>query len=499
MLSEEISKPTIPSEETNISTMPLEETSESTMASEETNRPSTSHTSCSSCCSNVSYTSSVEWNHDTWSVYVHRVHQLCRQLWPSASEDEEFIVEKLQGGSYNRIIGIDTPPSTGAAHGSYILRIPRFEFAQQAREMAIIRYVRQHSSIPTAEIIFSDATSENPLEEPYVVHSRIPGRTLQAAYPTLNHDQKRAIARQWGQLLLSQRAVQNSTHGIINGTTNEDGTTVYAIQPYDVNGEPEIDPPDACLFPAQSVLDMFVMQFERCEASRIRHTVDAELEPKLDFCDRQCAFAKDMDAAGFFKDTFYTLCHLDLYPRNVMVHVQSDGAANISGVLDWDSAVFAPDFAVCAPPSWIWAWKDDEEDADDDEAEIIPSNPEDQQLKQDFEEVVGKELHELFYAPQYRLGRRLFDLAITGMTSNESYDSYLKLMKDWDEFQSKATGLTPSVDDDLIDLEVPSIEADDAEAELNSEVPDPSPEVRLDLIGLHIAPEEEDDDVESVE
>ncbi|KAL8640409.1 MAG: hypothetical protein Q9226_008751 [Calogaya cf. arnoldii] len=431
------------------------------MPSEEINKSTAFHSSCASCCSDVSETSTLVYDHETWSDFVPRVHQLCRQLWPSASEDEEFVVEKLKGGSYNRIIGIETPSSTGAAHGSYILRIPRYEFAQQAREIAILRYVRQQTSIPTTEVIFFDPTTENPLNEPYMVQTRILGQSLQDVYPTLNHEQKRAIAKQWGQILLSQRTVKNSSLGVVHATTNEDGTIEFAINPYDVHSAVDPDPADVGLSPAQSVLEMFVTQFERWEAAHIRSSRAPPPAYKPEEYDRLIAVAKDMDAAGFFKDTTFALCHLDLFPRNVMVDIQSDGAANITGVLDWDSAVFAPDFAVCAPPSWIWAWKDDDDEPLD-EAEITPDNPEDQTLKRDFEDVVGDELHDFFYAPQYRMARRLFDLALEGVRSNEAFDDAQELMKEWADFQSTATGPLPEVEVELSGLHVSSTEDGDA-------------------------------------
>lgn len=430
------------------------------MPSEESNKSTASHSSCSSC---VSESSTVVYSHETYATFESRVHELCRLLWPSAAEDESFEVERLKGGSFNRVISIKTPPSTGEAQGSYILRIPRFEIAQQQREIAILRYVRQQTSIPTTEVIFSDSTTENPLNEPYMIQTRIPGQSLQDIYPTLNHEQKRAIAKQWGQILLSQRTVRNDSPGIVHATPDQDGTIVFTIHPYNVDSEQQPDPADVPLSPAQSVLELFVTQFERWEAAHIRSSRAPASAFRPDHHDRLIAVAKDMDAAGFFKDTSFTLCHLDLYPRNVMVDIQSDGAAKITGVLDWDSAVFAPDFVVCAPPSWIWAWKDDDDEPLD-EAEIIPANPEDQALKLDFEEVVGNELRDFFYAPQYRMARRLFDIAIEGIRSNIAFEEAQELIKDWADFQTTATGPLPEVEADLSGLHVSSTEDDDAQS-----------------------------------
>ncbi|KAL8773222.1 MAG: hypothetical protein Q9209_001898 [Squamulea sp. 1 TL-2023] len=430
------------------------------MPSEDTNKSTASNSSCSSC---VSESSTVVYSHESYEIFEPRVQQLCRHLWPLAAEAESFEVERLKGGSYNRVIGIKTPPSTGEAQRMYILRIPRFEIAQQQREIAILRYVRQHTSIPTAEVIFSDSTTQNPLNEPYMIQTRIAGQSLQHVYPTMNHEQKRAIAKQWGQLVLSQRTVQNNSSGVVDATTDEDGTIIFAIHPYDVYLEQKPDPVDVRLSPTQSILEMFVTQFERWDAAAVQSSRAPASEFRPDHWDRLAAIAKDMDATGMFKDSCFTLCHLDLHPRNVMVDIQPDGAAKITGVLDWDSAVFAPDFVVCTPPSWIWAWKDDEDEPLD-EADTMPDSPEDQTLKRDFEDAVGNELLEAFYAPQYRMARQLFDIALDGIRTNVAFEEAHELMKDWAEFQSGPTSSSPKTQVDLSALHLSSIHDGDAES-----------------------------------
>ncbi|KAL8801336.1 MAG: hypothetical protein Q9182_004543 [Xanthomendoza sp. 2 TL-2023] len=441
------------------------------MSSDTSNNSTASHSSCTSCASD---TSALEYDHESYKEFAPRIHQLCRQLWPSASEDEEFEVERLKGGSYNRVFGIKTPPSTGEAEGRYILRIPRFQIAQQRREIAILRYVQKHTSIPVADVIFSDSTTQNPLNEPYVVQTRIAGQDLEQAYQTLDHEQKRAIAKQWGQILLEQRTVKTEFSGVVDASTNEGGTQSYTVHAYDVFSDPEADPVEIDLVPKQSILDMFVTQCARWDAAEIRTCMDYDPNFRLDHWDRLATIAKVMDAAGLFKDSYFTLCHFDLHPRNVMVDIQADGAAVISGVLDWDSAVFAPDFAVCIPPSWIWAWRDDEDERTD-ESDDTPADPKDQVLKQDFEEAVGSELRELFYAPQYRMARKLFNFALEGLRNSKAWKDAYDLIGDWAAFQSESerTDAFTSVEESVEESEEDSEEESDEESEEESveEVP----------------------------
>ena len=416
---------------------------DSAMPSSESNK------SVASASSFVSETTTIIYGHETWDDFAPRVHHLCRQLWPSASKAEDFIVEKLKGGSYNRIIGIETPPSSNEAHGRYILRIPRFDKAQQERELAIVRYVRQHTSIPTAEIIFSDATSENPLNEPYVIQTRIPGKDLYATFLSLSHEHKLAVAEQWGRTLLSQMAVKNDFAGVVDATVDDTGTHIYGFRPFAVDPEPEPDDitQGVRLLSKQSILENFTIQFERWDAA------DKRLYPDdfpLDHLERLANVAREMDAAGLFDDTFFSLCHLDLAARNVMVDIKDDGSLQLSGVLDWDSAVFAPNFAVCEPPAWIWAWSDDDDEEDDEEfmekhANDTPATPEEQELKRRFEEAVGEDMLKYFYMPEYRLARSLFQLAIHGLRSNDAFPKTDRLVQEWDELQGRSARSSPAV------------------------------------------------------
>ena len=137
-----------------------------------------------------------------------------------------------------------------------------------------------------------------------------------------------------------------------------------------------------------------------------------------------------MDDLGFLGSDENCICHLDLLPRNIMADVKPDGSLSITGILDWDSAVFAPRFVGCAPPMWLWAWNS-EEDEDEKHANDTPSTPEDQEVKRIFEETVGDPFSMYAYKPEYRLARSLFQFATFGMRSNEDFDEVEEVLKEW--------------------------------------------------------------------
>ncbi|KAL9602451.1 MAG: hypothetical protein Q9219_001876 [cf. Caloplaca sp. 3 TL-2023] len=369
--------------------------------------------------------------HEPFDQYTSKVEELCRKLWPSATE--AFTIERLQGGSFNRIIGITTPASTSNDQGSYILRIPRWDQGQQARELAILRFVREHTSIPVANVVRSDSSDDNPLGSSYVIQNRLAGTNLFYTFRSLTFAQQACIARDFGRVLVSQQAVKNEKPGIVEACISDKGTYSYDVYPFPVDPEPNKLLADDIYFEAPTVRDMFINMFQRQIASIQQHFPSATT--KVDFFRQLADVAIQMDAAGLFKDVPYCLCHLDLEPRNVMVDSNNDTSATISGILDWDSAVFAPIFIACRPPSWLWAWVEDE-DEDTSKANDTPATPELQEVKRIFEETVGPQFLKYSYSAEYRLARKLFDLAKGGIGSNEAYDEAEDLIKGWNDIKS---------------------------------------------------------------
>jgi hypothetical protein len=99
-------------------------------------------------------------------------------IWTDATP-KEIAVERLQGGGFNRIIGL-----TRQFHGrsnmeiQYILRLPRFEAAQLDNDVAVLRFLHQHCEIPAPKVIMFDGTKDNGLGSQYMLQNRIPGTDL---------------------------------------------------------------------------------------------------------------------------------------------------------------------------------------------------------------------------------------------------------------------------------------------------------------------------------
>ncbi|KAF6225975.1 hypothetical protein HO173_012642 [Letharia columbiana] len=413
-----------------------------------------------------SRTSTLEFHHEPFEEFKPLVEQLCLTIWPNSMRvptldyllgnvftgflrrktssrtaslfsSNTFHVERLSGGSFNRIIGITVTKAKSQDAIRYILRVPRFESARPNQEVAIVEYVHQYSTIPVARVVAMDFTANNPLKRPYVVQNRIPGFDLQSKkqnFTQLTHEQQCTFSTEFGRILRKLQEMGHSTPGQVDIAANQDGSQNYNVRAFDVDADPFGDNPelDDISLAAQapnhcSTLEFFLSQFGRWKAAASKH--DDSI--KADYMKCLAAVATQMNEVGFLGDNENCLCHLDLNhaPQNIMVNIQ-DSSLSVSGILDWDSAVFAPRFVGCVPPMWIWAW-DFEEDEDEAHANDTPNSLKQQELKQLFEDAVGERFLGFAYPPQYRIARRLFKFAQQGMNASWHIEDADRLISEW--------------------------------------------------------------------
>ncbi|RYP66489.1 hypothetical protein DL769_006032 [Monosporascus sp. CRB-8-3] len=372
--------------------------------------------------------STVIYDHEPFSTFRDRVLALAhRTLWPSASL-QDITVSRLRGGGFNRIIGLDlqTDGPSECKAIRYILRVPRFDAAQVDRDVAALCFIHQHSRIPAPQVISFDETEDNELQCPYMIQNRIVGKDLFSTYPELDHSARCQIAEELGAIFNQMLSLRSSIPGRLALSEDKDINAPLYVVPF--------HPPGSVL-PTQyrdspstrSVCELLTADFQALKATAL------EIDPKNtaisttmdDFCD----MATELDSRGWLAGIPYTLAHLDLAPRNILVDCSPEQPI-ITAVLDWDSAVLAPIFMCCAPPVWIWAWKDDE-DEDERTANEEPPTPEARQLKQLFEDAAGQDYLKFAYEPAYRLSRRLVRFAIDGVRSNEDFKEAKTMLQEW--------------------------------------------------------------------
>lgn len=241
--------------------------------------------------------------------------------------------------------------------------------------------------------------------------------------------------------------MRHSVSGLIEEVTKEGGVQAFTVKPFDNKPSLEKDwtlKQASPLFEAEnstalecyekSTLNFFLAQFGRWRAEELRIDPTEILHPH--FMERLAVAASQMNRIGRFGDNTNCLSHLDLAAHNIMVEVGSDKSISLTGVLDFDSACFAPMFVSCYPPWWLWQDETQPGDALEDESQSndTPPDPELVEIKRIFEETVGDTFLRYAYQPQSRLARKLFKIACHGNRSNETWKKIEDLLGEWDAF-----------------------------------------------------------------
>ncbi|KAH7150201.1 hypothetical protein B0J13DRAFT_620525 [Dactylonectria estremocensis] len=389
--------------------------------------------------------SSIVYHHEPFDEFRSRVLVLAlTDIWPSSIPDE-ITIERLRGGGFNRIIGLTRHHYDAGIdiQTQYVLRIPRFDAAQVESEIASVQFVRQHTNIPALEMVAFDATDQNALGFPYAVQVRVAGADLHSSFPKLSRADRCKVAQELGSIYRQMLALRSSVAGRL---VLLPGQKCLGAPPYVAPlrlMDSQLPTPYGDSPMAESVHDLLVTNFQAQKARRLKWYPLDLLSPKL--LDRFCLMTSELDDVGWFAGVHYSIAHLDLAPRNVLVNPTSDTQLPIiSGVLDWDSAVLAPMFMSCAPPMWIWAWQDDE-DENERTANDEPPTPEGVQLKLAFEEAAGNDFVRFAYEPAYRLARRLLLFAIDGIQSDEDFREAEAMLQEWAGIHQTGTRPKPAI------------------------------------------------------
>ncbi|KAI1781120.1 hypothetical protein F4818DRAFT_28661 [Hypoxylon cercidicola] len=380
----------------------------------------------------ASDSSTVLYGHEPFDTFQSRVLDFAlHKIWPDADPDE-INVEWMAGGSYNRVIGISRQPvEQPDLHVQYIVRIPRFGYMKVDNQVATLRLLRQRGRIPAPVVICFDQTDDNELGSQYMVQNRVPGFALASVYPRLVHEERCRVARDLGRVYYEMLATYSDAPGALVLPINHTGK--LELLPWQRPAVPWTREYNDSPVP-QDIYELLVDIFVARKNLDRRRWPEATARPRL--MDQFCNMASELSEGGWLTNCYVSLAHLDLEPRNIIVDLTSITEPSIiSAVVDWDSAVFAPQFMCCKPPVWLWTWLDENDDDGEDPDERLaneePPTPEGRQLKRLFEESAGPDYLRFAYAPSYRLARQLVRLAIEGIRSREALKEAREMLVEW--------------------------------------------------------------------
>ena len=388
-------------------------------------------------------TSSVIYSHEPFATFQRRVLALAQKgIWADAAP-HDITVERLAGGGYNRIIGLTRQvreKEKPDAKIQYILRIPRFYAAQVDRDVAALLFVHRYTKIPAPRVITFDESSANEIGSPYMVQDLLEGTCLHLAFPGLSHKERCRVARELGNVYCEMLLIHSNVAGKLALPSGDKSLqAALHVSPWISTGPPTSTTPYVPGRPSEPVYKTLIAAFCAWKAEELRLRPKSSFKP--DIIDRFITMTEQLDEKGLLGNYDpYTLAHLDLAPRNIMVRsTRNEKLPIISGILDWDSAVLGPAFMSCAPPTWIWAWDDDDgDDSEDGRGEATdydPPTPEGRELKHIFDAAAGPVFERFAYDPVFRLSRRLIRFIVEGLRTTEQIKEAEAMLQEWDDIR----------------------------------------------------------------
>ena len=183
----------------------------------------------SSAWSRASFTPTEDGHETPFAEFAWSVQQLCKRFWPSSYE--EIAITHVDGGSFNRIVGLSVKPSLALAKSltrvppnlgshedrseNYILRISREEDTEVANHIMTLFYIRLHSTLPVPRILAFDIGSDNTLEKPFTLQQRIKGVPLNTVIDDLTFDQRLNLVDEIASIINQMQEFQSSAAGKI--------------------------------------------------------------------------------------------------------------------------------------------------------------------------------------------------------------------------------------------------------------------------------------------
>ncbi|KAI0889077.1 uncharacterized protein GGS22DRAFT_196765 [Annulohypoxylon maeteangense] len=395
-------------------------------------------------------------------MWLPKAVALCRYLWPSVKEDA-LSVDFLSHGSYNSIFSISIATAEDEK-AEYVLRIPEFSMDTKYA-VGILEHLNKFTDLKVPSVITWDATINNPLQNTYVILSRVPGTCLANVWKDLAHDQKLLLAKELAQLYHQIESVTNPVAGAMRVHDQDiryrdeliDRTFVLAFGASTVESNCNRinwDTPKDGILPMRrdppglSVNDIMVAIFKR----RIYDKKNSQLEDEFtlqwhEVCQR---IIEDMVDMGLFdfQDNDVCLCHTDLFPRNIMVDFTPD--ITITGVLDWDDAMFVPKFAARVLPRWLWQSVPNEESKSESTSEYSygvepldsrktePNSPQNAEIKLAFDSAVGERWVSEATGEWYTLARALIRFSRECVTSNSTFEHLAQWKEKWKSLSTDA-------------------------------------------------------------
>ncbi|KAB2106404.1 hypothetical protein AG0111_0g5510 [Alternaria gaisen] len=404
----------------------------------------------------ASVASTTRYEHEPFETFQHKVAEFATEHFHRNPRD--ISIHQMKGGANNRVVGIKiaSKPKKFSLHwflcrcfgarkktsatrfDSYIIRIPRVEFSDDSRvedmaesmkrELAILKTVSSWVPLPVPKVFSYDLSTENICERPYMIQTRLPGRNLRLElWHQLNMQQKQCVAKCVTGLAAAVASVEGPAGDISPENLSRPSSSPICV---DTFSTPAYDDQPTCKPAlARNPIDHLL---EQCERWRACEKATAWCFEEI--WDGFAAISRALEKRGFLHGPC-VLVHGDLMPYNLLAEVCNETDVNVTGVIDWDLAVIAPEFMAYKAPFWLWTPEDMDSDNEDDEnmANLEPIEEEGKILKQVFLENASEKYKFYAFAPEAMLARRMFYILKNGHPGDWEFEEAKSVIREWNE------------------------------------------------------------------
>lgn len=431
--------------------------------------------------------STVEYEQESFETYQHKVTQLCLDI----GYGEPVKIERMKGGGYNRIVGLEFALPEKP---NFVLRIPRngieFDQPQDIKDqVATLNYVSQF--LPVASVAAFDSTQNNAIASSYVLQERIHGVLMEDTFYDLPLAEKLQITTKIAELMIQMESIKLRTPGRV--AASDDVPTLQHQQ--------TTSPKRVKIYGYRSARFGSSTQFPDLEEAPFTPLIREILQHRKQLCilkdnpwmvekmEMLQKIVSQMEEVELVRttDRQCVMWHWDFAARNIMISRASEALAApithdhdlpieatttiaaalgeetegyllsarmqtttldpwvITGVLDWDGILSVPLIVARQPPLWLWCNEKDRSSAWSGNLDIPPTRELTQDellIKAHFDQIMAKN-DPSYIDDAYHRGpwlRRLARFALFGFSEFGCFERYDAFLKDWEEHLSTITG-----------------------------------------------------------
>lgn len=257
--------------------------------------------------------STYEHSQEPFETYKLKAVQLCKDI----GFGEPVEVTRMEGGSFNRVIGCT------AKDKKAVLRIPRAGSLRNdgaekiSDQVSVLQYLVQFNFLHVPTILAYDTTEDNALESRYVLQERIQGTAASLEYYDLPVAERLEIASLVADLLIKMESISFGRPGRIAGTQTlvpssklsskvESDIRIAGLRQTNISDMPVVE--------KQPLISLLVLLFD-FRKQGTRQAILQSMFSKLQ------VIAQEMDKAGLFceADSENFIWHWDFEARNILI------------------------------------------------------------------------------------------------------------------------------------------------------------------------------------